>query len=372
MSYYKRDKRAYLLLADGTLFKGYHMGVEGTAIGEVVFNTGMSGYQETLTDPSYYGQIVLQTYPLVGNYGVNDDDMESERSWVNGFIVREWCGEPSNFRSNATIQDFLIRQKKVGIWDIDTRALTKILRDKGKMKAAITTENVTTCREELLDRIRQFEIEDGVDAVTCHQKGWFYTRENRANHVALIDYGYRKAFLNVLLDMGCNVTIMPAKTNLDEIRALNPDGIFLSNGPGDPRGYLTYIALVKEYLHYKKPIFGIGLGHQLLALAKGGQVCSLPHGHRGFSHPVQSLETGRVYMTHQNHGYTVVSESISEEIGTITHKHLHDGSCEAIDYAEGFVFSTEFYPQITPCPNSTGFFFDKFNDLMERGQQGCL
>lgn len=372
MSYFKRDKRAYLLLADGTLFEGYNMGVEGTAIGELVFNTGMSGYQETLTDPSFYGQIVLQTYPLVGNYGVNDDDMESERSWVSGLIVREWCGEPSNFRATATIHDFLVRQKKVGLWDIDTRALTKILRDRGSMKAAITTLDVHSHRDALLDRIQNDPVQDGVAAVTCDKKGWFYTRENRANHVALIDYGYRKAFLNILLDLGCNVTIMPAQTDLNAIRDLNPDGIFLSNGPGDPRTYSLYADLVKDYLDYGKPIFGIGLGHQLLALVKGAEITALPHGHRGFSHPVQSVETGRVYMTHQNHGYTVVPESVSEKVGKITHVHLHDKSCEAIEYAEGYVFSTEFYPQITPCPNSTGFFFERFNEFMERGQLGCL
>ncbi len=372
MSYFKRDKRAYLLLEDGTVFEGYNMGVEGTAVGELVFNTGMTGYQETLTDPSFYGQIVMQTYPLVGNYGVNDDDMQSERSWVNGLIVREWCGEPSNFRATATIHDFLVRQKKVGIWDIDTRALTKILRDKGSMRGAITTQDIKTQREILLKRIKNPQTEDMVAAVTCDKKGWFYTRENRANHVALIDYGYRKAFLNILLDLGCNVTLMPAQTDLDDIRELNPDGIFLSNGPGDPRSYDTYVRLIKSYLDYGKPIFGIGLGHQLLALAKGAEVTPLHHGHRGFSHPVQCVATGRVYMTHQNHGYTVAADSLPANVGKVTHVHLHDKSCEAIEYAEGYVFSTEFYPQITPCPNSTGFFFERFNEFMERGQQGCL
>ncbi len=250
MSYFKRDKRAYVLLEDGTLFKGFNFGVEGTSTGEIVFTTGMTGYQEVLTDPSYYGQIVLQTYPLIGNYGVNNDDMESVKSWVSGYIVKEWCEEPSNFRTTATINDFLVRQNIVGVWDIDSRALTRKIREHGTMNGAVTTEDLddpeTYAR--VMKLIRETDNIRPVTKVTSKKKGWFYSRENRANHVALMDYGYKRNILRMLLQEGCNVTVMPAESTIDDIKRLNPDGIMLSNGPGNPEDYPDLIANIKDFM----------------------------------------------------------------------------------------------------------------------------
>ncbi|GFZ25998.1 carbamoyl-phosphate synthase small chain [Lacrimispora indolis] len=370
MSYFKRDKRAYILLSDGTVFEGYNFGCEGTTIGEIVFTTGMTGYQEVLTDPSYYGQIVLQTYPLIGNYGVNNDDMESEKSWVNGYIVKEWCEEPSNFRTTATINDFLVKQGKIGIWDIDTRALTRKIREFGTMNGAITTEDVYEKREELLEQIRSYKVVNPVQVVTQKKKGWFYTRENRANHVALMDYGYKHNILRMLLQQGCNVTVMPASSTVDDIRRLNPDGIMLSNGPGNPEDNVEIIKNIQDFIAYGKPIFGICLGHQLLALAMGGTTRKMKYGHRGLNQPVKDLSKDRVFITSQNHGYAV--ESIPEDVGTISHVNMNDGSCEGIAYKNIPAFTVQFHPEASAGPNDTGYLFERFSDLMERGQQGCL
>lgn len=369
MSYFKRDKRAYILLEDGTIYKGYNFGSEGTTLGEIVFTTGMTGYQEVLTDPSYYGQIVLQTYPLIGNYGVNFSDMESNKSWVGGYIVKEWCEEPSNFRAMATINDFLLKQGVIGIWDIDTRALTRKIRVNGTMNGAITTENVEDpeVKERLLEEIKQHHIDRPVMEVTSDKKDWYYTRQNRANHVALIDYGYKKNILRMLLEEGCNVTVMPANTTLADIRRLNPDGIMLSNGPGDPSEYPDLVENVKDYIQYGKPIFGICLGHQLLALAMGGSTYKMPFGHRGLNQPVKDLEKDRVYVTSQNHGYAV--ESIPEEVGRITHINMNDGSCEGIEYNDINAFTVQFHPEASAGPNDTGYLFTKFSDRMEEVQQ---
>lgn len=372
MSYYKRDKRAWLLLSDGSVFEGYNFGREGTTIGEIVFTTGMTGYQEVLTDPSYYGQIVLQTYPLIGNYGINADDMESKRSWVNGYIVKEWCEEPSNFRNANNINEFMKEEDKIGIWDVDTRAITRRIRKHGSMNGAITTEDLTQGKEVLLEKIRSFKIEKAIQVVSCKKKGWYYSRQNRANHVALIDYGFKKSILKILLDLGCNVTVMPANTSINEIKTLNPDGIMLSNGPGDPAKNPDLIKNIKGFIKYGKPIFGICLGHQLLALAMGGETVKLKSGHRGMNLPVKDIEKDRVFITNQNHGYTVLAESIDESIGKMTHYNLNDKSCEGLEYQKIHAFTVEFYPEASEGPNDTGYLYKKFTDLMERGQQGCL
>ncbi len=372
MSYFKRDKRAYVLLEDGTLFKGFNFGVEGTSTGEIVFTTGMTGYQEVLTDPSYYGQIVLQTYPLIGNYGVNNDDMESVKSWVSGYIVKEWCEEPSNFRTTATINDFLVRQNIVGVWDIDSRALTRKIREHGTMNGAVTTEDLddpeTYAR--VMKLIRETDNIRPVTKVTSKKKGWFYSRENRANHVALMDYGYKRNILRMLLQEGCNVTVMPAESTIDDIKRLNPDGIMLSNGPGNPEDYPDLIANIKDFMAYGKPIFGICLGHQLLALANGGKTRKMRFGHRGLNQPVKDLNLDRVFVTSQNHGYAV--ESVPEEAGFVSHVNMNDGSCEGIEYKNCAAFTVQFHPEASAGPNDTGYLFRKFTDMMEQGQRTRL
>ncbi|MDD4509171.1 MAG: carbamoyl phosphate synthase small subunit [Eubacteriaceae bacterium] len=372
MSYFKRDKRAYILLADGTIFKGYNFGCEGTTIGEIVFTTGMTGYQEVLTDPSYYGQIVMQTYPLIGNYGVNGDDMESEKSWVAGYIVKEWCEEPSNFRKAGTINEFLTAQGKIGIWDIDTRALTRRIREHGTMNGCITTEDVYANKAALLKKIQDYKVVNPVQKVTSLEKGWYYTRENRANHVALMDYGYKHNILHKLLEQGCNVTVMPANATIDDIKRLNPDGIMLSNGPGNPEDNVEIINNLKDFIAYGKPIFGICLGHQLLALALGAKTKKMPFGHRGLNQPVKDLEQNRVYITSQNHGYAVVGDSVPKEVGKVTHINMNDQTCEGIAYPDYHAFTVQFHPEASAGPGDTGYLFKKFTDLMERGQQGCL
>jgi len=372
MSYYKRDKRAWLVLSDGSVFEGYNFGCEGTTFGEIVFNTGMTGYQEVLTDPSYFGQIVLQTYPLIGNYGINADDMESEKSWVNGYITKEWCEEPSNFRNAKTINEFMIEQDKIGIWDVDTRAITRIIREHGSMNAAITTEDFATTKEALMEKIRAFKVVNPVQAVTCKNKGWYYSQENRANHVALIDYGFKHNILRMLLRLGCNVTVMPANTTPEEIKMLNPDGIMLSNGPGDPEDNVQIIENLKGFIEYGKPIFGICLGHQLMALAMGGKTIKMKYGHRGMNQPVKDVAKDRVFITSQNHGYAVVPESISEDVGTITHFNMNDGTCEGIQYKNCHAFTVQFHPEASAGPNDTGYIFEQFTNQMERGQLGCL
>lgn len=372
MSYFKNDRPAYVLLADGTVYEGFNFGISGTAFGEVVFTTGMTGYQEILTDPGFFGQIVMQTYPLIGNCGVNQDDMESRKSWVSGYIVKEWCEAPSNFRTAGTIQNFLEEQQIVGIWGIDTRALTRHLRDFGVMNGCITTEDVYQEKDALLEKIRGYRIEKAVETVSVKQKVWRYSRENRANHVALIDFGYKKNMMRYLLNGGCNVTVMPAHTTLTDIRRLNPDGILLSNGPGDPYEDAEILANVRDYTTYGKPIFAVGLGHQILAIAMGATVSKMHHGHRGANQAVKDLKKGTVFVTAQNHGYVVENDSLPESAGQISYINMNDGSCEGIDYPKIHAFGIQFAPESSCGPEDTEDLYVKFEELMERGQQGCL
>jgi len=317
--------KAILALEDGTIFHGKSFGAEGEVIGEIVFNTGMTGYQEVLTDPSYFGQIVVMTYPLIGNYGVNFDDIESVKPQVRGFIVREICKAPSNWRSVETLDEYLKKYNIVGIEGIDTRALTRIIRDKGTMKGIISTFPDLDI-DSKLDDIRAYEIKNPVYSVTTkevqHYKGDSY-------RVCLIDYGIKQNIIRSLLKRGCDVYVFPASATADEILSKDPDGIMLSNGPGDPKDCKDSIKTIKRLLG-KKPIFGICLGHQLMALANGADSKKLKYGHRGCNHPVKDIEKDLTYITSQNHGYTIVEESLDPQKMKVSHRNLNDGTIEGI------------------------------------------
>ena len=360
----KEEQIAYLILEDGTVYQGRSFGVRGTAVGEVVFTTGMTGYQETLTDPSYYGQIVTQTFPLIGNYGINETDGESKKSWVKGYIVREWCEEPSNFRCKYTIDQFLKEQNVIGIYDIDTRALTKKIREYGVMNGAITTElpgDLST----FIKVLKDYSVKDAVKSVSCTERSFHKAPEEKFQ-VVLYDYGYKENILRSLLQSGCSVTVVPYNTSFKEIQALKPDGIMLSNGPGDPAENLEPIGILKELMESGIPIFGICLGHQLLALANGAKTKKLKYGHRGANQPVVDKIRDRVFITSQNHGYAVVGDTLDQKIGYVSHVNANDESCEGITYANGKAFTVQFHPEACAGPLDTQYLFDTFIQMMKQ------
>ena len=433
---------AYLVLADGTVFNGKSIGVTGTTIGETVFTTGMTGYLETLTDPSYYGQIVTQTFPLIGNYGVIPSDFESKKSWVRGYIVREMCDEPSNFRCGGTLDDFLKKQGIVGICGIDTRALTKKLRESGVMNGMIVsgeeasafqgnqselnesdkTEPIPQISDELLRRIREYTITEAVKSVQSNHDGeavsqglnrdlfktlrhsrfacepslptpyasskesdnlstgtTFPYPENvalQSTKVVLFDFGAKANIQRELEKRGCSVTVVPYDTTAEEVLALAPDGIMLSNGPGDPAENISVIQEINKLCEWNKkcvesgeaagttsgkliPIFGICLGHQMLALARGAKTSKLKYGHRGGNHPVKDLETGRVFITSQNHGYAVEPDSLPS-FAKMSFVNVNDNTCEGVEYTDIPAFSVQFHPEACGGPHDTNFLFDKF------------
>lgn len=365
MSLFNRDDKAYLLLADGTIFEGLHFGVKGTVIGEVVFTTGMTAYQETLTDPSYFGQLVTQTFPLIGNYGVNEADNESAKSYIGGYIVREWCDTPSNFRMEGDVNQFLIEQNIVGIYNIDTRKLTRIIREVGVMNGVITTENVYEKKEQLLEQVRNYTIVNAITTVTGDAPRLYAGKETKYK-VALYDFGYKRNIRNELVDRGCEVMVFPAATPVKELLAYKPDGIMLSNGPGDPSENQTIIDNVREISSLGIPIFGICLGHQLLALSQGCRTEKLKYGHRGANQPVIDLNSHRTYVTSQNHGYAVVGESLNPEIGTVSHINANDQTCEGIRYHKINAFTVQFHPEAHGGPLDTAYLFDEFIAVMEK------
>ena len=362
----KTDYPAYLILEDGTIYTGQGFGARGTTIGEVVFTTGMTGYQETLTDASYYGQIITQTFPLIGNYGLNDQDAESEKSWAKGYIVREWCKEPSNFRNQYTLDVFLKKQNVVGIYGIDTRALTKKIREFGVMNGCITTE-IPEDFHAFMKELKSYEIKEAVKSVSC-QEFAHHKSDNGKHHVVLYDYGYKANILRNLLKRNCAVTVVPFDTTLDEIKKIKPNGIMLSNGPGDPAENKETIAILKDLMTSGIPIFGICLGHQLLALANGAKTQKLKYGHRGVNQPVIDKMKDRIFITSQNHGYTVMGETLPEEIGCVSHYNANDRSCEGIEYANGIAYTVQFHPEASAGPQDTEHLFDKFVSLMKEKQ----
>lgn len=354
-------EKAYIVLEDGTVFEGKRFGSSQNMIGELVFSTGMCSYTETLTDPSYAGQIVMQTFPLIGNYGVIHEDFEG-KSAVRGYVVREYSKTPSNFRSDGEINDFLIANGIPGIYGIDTRELTKIIRERGVMNAYICDEVPTD-----LSEIKNYKIENAVESVTSKDFETYLSTssEGEKYFVVLVDYGAKKNIIRSLCKRGCKVRVVPSTTNAKEILALCPDGVMLSNGPGDPAENVFCIEQIKMLMR-KVPIFGICLGHQLMALANGAKTEKLKYGHRGGNQPVRDITTGRTYITSQNHGYAVVSDSISG--GTLRYVNANDGTCEGIDYKDKKSFSVQFHPEACGGPHDTEFLFDRFIDMMKGGE----
>jgi carbamoyl-phosphate synthase small subunit len=350
--------KAYLILEDGTVFTGKSIGSRREVISEIVFNTSMTGYLEVLTDPSYAGQAVTMTYPLIGNYGITPD-MESKRSWVDGYIVRELSRVPSNFRCEGTIQDFLIEQDIPGICGIDTRALTKILREKGTMNGMITTEEHDVA--DVIPKLKEYSVGDVVSLVSCKEK---YTLRGNGRHVALLDLGAKNNIAKCLNKRGCEVTVYPAHTSAEEIIASDPDGIMLSNGPGDPKTCSDIIENIKKLYDTDIPIFAICLGHQMMALATGADTHKMKYGHRGGNHPVRDLSTGRVYISSQNHGYVVDTDTVDPDIAVPAFENVNDGTNEGLKYTGKNIFTVQFHPEACPGPTDTEFLFDRFIDMM--------
>lgn len=351
--------RAFLILEDGTVFAGESIGSTREVISEIVFNTSMTGYLEVLTDPSYAGQAVVMTYPLIGNYGITPD-MESERPWVDGYIVRELSRIPSNFRCEGTIQDFLKEHDIPGICGIDTRALTKILRDKGTMNGMITIDEDYDL-DEILPRLAAYTTGDVVSKVTCAAPK---VLPGDGKRVALLDLGAKRNIAKSLNDRGCEVTIYPADTPAETILAGNPDGIMLSNGPGDPKECTEVIKEIKKLYDSDVPIFAICLGHQLMALATGADTHKMKYGHRGGNHPVKDLSTGRVYISSQNHGYVVDVDKLDPSIATPAFVNVNDGTNEGLKYTGKNIFTVQFHPEACPGPQDSGYLFDRFIEMM--------
>lgn len=356
--------KAYLILEDGTVFEGTSIGSSREVISEIVFNTSMTGYLEVLTDPSYAGQAVVMTYPLIGNYGICREDMESRQAWPDGYIVRELSRIPSNFRSGDTIDHFLKEQDIPGISGIDTRALTKILREKGTMNGMITT-NGDYDLEEVKEKIRQYTVK-GVVLKTSVKKP--YVLPGDGKKVALLDCGAKDNIARNLNKRGCEVTVYPADTPAEEILKTNPDGIMLSNGPGDPAENVGIIEEVRKLYESSVPIFAICLGHQLMALATGAKTYKLKYGHRGGNHPVKDLETGRVYITSQNHGYAVDEESLDPSVSVPAFVNVNDKTNEGLKYVGKNIFTVQYHPEACPGPLDSGYLFDRFMRMMEEGR----
>lgn len=359
------SRAAYLILENGTVFEGKAFGAEKETTGELVFTTAMTGYLETLTDPSYYGQVVIQTFPLIGNYGVIPADFESDSPSLKGYIVREWCQVPSNFRCEGDLDTFLKESGIPGIYGIDTRALTRIVREYGVLNCKISYSPDVTKEE--LDEIKNYVITEAVESTTIKEKEHF-DAENGDLNVVLMDFGAKHNIGRELVKRGCNLTVVPAHTTADEIKAMNPDGVMLSNGPGDPSDNTEIIAELKKLCDFGIPTFGICLGHQLLALSQGAKTEKLKYGHRGANQPAKEVETGRVYITSQNHGYAVVSDSMPEN-GKVNFVNGNDNTCEGVNYTNMPAFSVQFHPEACGGPHDTAFLFDRFIELMKNNKK---
>lgn len=355
------DKK--IVLENGKEFYGYGFGADVTAINELVFNTSMVGYQEIISDPSYTDQMVCMTYPLIGNYGMTDEDYETKVPTMGGLIVREYNDLPSNFRYTKTLSEVLLEYDIPGISGVDTRMITRIIRDEGSQKVMICDANKTLV--DALQMVRDYQIPtDMVSRVSC-KKRWYSRTPNHKYDVVAIDCGIKHNIIRKLNEKGCNVTVVPFDTSADEIMKMQPDGLFLSNGPGNPEDVQPVINVVKE-LHGQLPIFGICLGHQMISLALGAKTFKMKFGHRGGNHPVMNIETGKIEITSQNHSYAVDVKSLEGTPLTLTHKNLLDDTAEGVESAENKLFSVQYHPESAPGPQDSAYLFDKFIDLMAK------
>ncbi len=354
------ESRAYLILENGKVFEGKSFGAKKETTGELVFTTAMTGYLETLTDPSYYGQVVIQTFPLIGNYGVIPSDFESKKPALRAYIVRNRCQEPSNFRCEGVLDTFLKDNDIPGLYDIDTRSLTRIVREYGVMNCKLTysLENL----ERDLQEIKSYRVKEAVASTTL-DKAEFFESESHKKKVVLMDFGAKANIRRELVKRGCDVTVVPSFTTAEEIKAMNADGVMLSNGPGDPTENVEVIEELKKLAQMKIPTFGICLGHQLLALSQGAKTEKLHYGHRGANQPAKDLETGRIYITSQNHGYAVVNDSLPQN-AKVSFINGNDGTCEGVTYLDMPAFSVQFHPEACGGPQDTAFLFDRFIEMM--------
>lgn len=351
-----------IVLEDGEEYYGYKFGADKEAICEIVFNTSMVGYQEIVSDPSYTYQMVVMTYPLIGNYGITDEDYETKQPSIGCLVVREYNNKPSNFRYTKTLSEYLEENDVPGIYGIDTRKLTRSIREKGSRKAIIT--DINTTKEEALEKLKNYKIpKDAVSKVSC-KKRWYSRTANYKYNVVAVDCGMKLNIVRNLNKRGCNVTIVPYNMSAEDIINLKPDGIFLSNGPGDPEDVTEVIELVKK-LKGKYPIFGICLGHQLISLAYGAKTYKLKFGHRGGNHPVINLETDKIEITSQNHSYAVDEESLKKTKLVPTHKNVLDNTIEGVECKADKVFSVQYHPESAPGPQDSGYLFDKFIEMMK-------
>lgn len=347
--------KSYLILQDGSVYEGEGFGAPAPTVGELVFNTGVVGYIETLTDPSYWGQIVMQTFPLIGNYGVIEADFEGECA-VRGYVVREWCRQPSNFRSQYDLDAFLKARGVPGICGIDTRAVTQRIRERGVMNAMIADRVPDD-----LSALDAYAVTGGVARVSAKARVFYPAAGEARRAVTLVDYGTKRNIIRELCARGCDVTVVPPQTPAEAILADRPDGVMLSNGPGDPAENTACVAEIRKLLG-RVPLFGLCLGHQMLALAAGGRTMKLKYGHRGGNQPVIDTRTGHAYITSQNHGYAVVSESLPA--GEVRFVNANDGTCEGVDYPDWNAFSVQFHPEACAGPRDTSALFDRFIGMM--------
>lgn len=358
-----KEEKVYLTLQNGQVFEGKRFGAKGDVLGELVFTTGMTGYIETLTDPSYYGQIVIQTFPLIGNYGMILSDRESKKPYLSAYIVREYCEKPSNFRCEGTVEDYLIKNNIPGVYGIDTRELTKTVREAGVMNAVISSRPVSD-----VAAIGKYVIRSAVKSCTCPER-IDYKAERSKRKVVLWDFGAKENIVRELVKRGCDVIRVPSWYTAEQILALKADGLMLTNGPGDPAENTEIIGNIAK-LAGKLPIFGICLGHQLFALAMGGKTKKMKYGHRGANQPVKELATGTVYISSQNHGYEVLADSI-KDVGTLSFINANDNTCEGVEYPELNAFTVQFHPEACAGPLDARDLFDRFMMMMDGGKKNA-